>query len=604
MPITMDDDVLGGPKGKPGKLITHIACPFEDCASSDAMAVYSDGLKENGYCFSCGRYSHDPYGDNTKLSASSAQGVDYSEPTSTVSYNNASPQSPAVGVRQSINIGLQDGLTHPVRELRDRKISFATAEYFNVRVGVSATDGVTPIYTLFPRHIDGEQVGWKTKTADKKFVCSGGSEVDLFGQWLCRPSGKKLWITEGELDALSLYQALKESSTIQDWEPAVVSLPDGAQSALKAISRNAQFLEGYEEIILLFDNDPAGKEARKLACKALAGKVSYVDLPMKDANEMLMAGKGNDLKWLALTHGKKYQPDGIVNAKDLWERYKDKQEVSSIPYPLSMSILNEKTYGVRPGSIVTVTSGSGCGKTQFMRELMYHFYETTPDKIAGLFLEEDVGDTLSGLLALDLDKRISLPDVQVDPEEERNSFEKLFGSGRISLYDYFGGMDDNNLLNKLKYFAVTGHRFIFLDHLSIVVSEYAAQGGERERIDTLMTKLAKFVKEFNVVLFLVVHLRKPDSSGIPFEMGAPPTLDALRGSAALKQLSWDVIGLSRNQQHPDSKCANTTELSVLKCRFTGRTGVADYLHFNEDTGRMYSVDAPINYRTDKRGKAV
>ena len=119
-----------------------------------------------------------------------------------------------------------------------------------------------------------------------------------------------------------------------------------------------------------------------------------------------------------------------------------------------------------------------------------------------------------------------------------------------------------------------------------------------------MTKLAKFVKEFNVVLFLVVHLRKPDSSGIPFELGAPPTLDALRGSAALKQLSWDVIGLSRNQQHPDHRCANTTEISVLKCRFTGRTGVSDYLHFNEETGRMYNVDKPINYRELRRGKAV
>ena len=146
---------------------------------------------------------------------------------------------------------------------------------------------------------------------------------------------------------------------------------------------------------------------------------------------------------------------------------------------------------------------------------------------------------------MDLNKRISLPDVQVSEEDERQSFEKLFSSGRISLYDYFGGMDDNNLLNKLKYFAITGHRFIFLDHLSIVVSEYAAMGGERERIDTLMTKLAKFVKEFNVVLFLVVHLRKPDSSGTPFELGAPPTLDALRGSET-------------SEAHRRAECRRTT----------------------------------------------
>ena len=589
----LSDTYTGRPQGKSGKLVEHVACPFEDCASSDAMAVYNDGVKIDGYCHSCCRYSRDPYGENA-TSASSTQGTPRPKTDNSASFTN-----------RPLSVKLEDGLTHPIRELGDRRISYSTAEYFNVRIGVSPTDGVTPLYQLYPRHIDGEQVGWKTKTLDKKFISTGGGGVELFGQSLCRPSGKKLWITEGELDALSLYQTLKESSTVSGWEPPVVSLPDGAASALKSLAQNADFVEGYDEIILVFDNDPAGKTSRKEVCKALAGKVSYVDLPLKDPNEMLMQGRATDLKWLALTHAKKYQPDGIVNAKDLWDRYKNKQETPSVPYPFTMPLLNEKTYGVRPGSIVTITSGSGCGKTQFMRELMYHFYEATDDKIAGLYLEEDVGDTLSGLLALDLNKRITLPDVQVGPEEEKESFEKLFGSGRISLYDYFGGMDDNNLLNKLKYFAITGHKYIFLDHLSIVVSEYAAQGGERERIDTLMTKLAKFVKEFNVVLFLVVHLRKPDSSGTPFEMGAPPTLDALRGSAALKQLSWDVIGLSRNQQHPDETIANTTEVSVLKCRYTGRTGVADYLHFNGDTGRMYNVDEPLNYRTahKKGGKA-
>jgi twinkle protein len=216
-----------------------------------------------------------------------------------------------------------------------------------------------------------------------------------------------------------------------------------------------------------------------------------------------------------------------------------------------------------------------------------------------MFLEEGVSDTLRGLIAIDLNKRIHLPDVEVTEDEEAESFAKLFSSGRISLYDYFGGMDDGSLLNKLRYFAATGHKFIFLDHLSIVVSEYAAEGGERERIDTLMTKLAKFAKEFQIVLFLVVHLRKSDSGRTSFELGTKPTLDDLRGSGSLKQLSWDVIGLSRNLQHEDPYCANVTELSVLKCRFTGRTGTCDYLHFDDNTGRLYNVQPPMNYRPKK-----
>ena len=206
---------------------------------------------------------------------------------------------------------------------------------------------------------------------------------------------------------------------------------------------------------------------------------------------------------------------------------------------------------------------------------------------------------MSSLLSIHLGKRINLPDVEISEEEERAAFEDYYGDNRISFYDYFGGMDDNSLLSKLRYFAVTGHKFIFLDHLSIVVSEYASEGGERERIDTLMTKLAKFVKEFNVVLFLVVHLRKADSRA-PFELGARPTLDDLRGSGSLKQLSWDVIGLSRNQQHENKRTANVTEVSVLKCRLTGRTGTADYILFNDDTGRMEMTEKPTDFH-DKAG---
>ena len=101
-------------------------------------------------------------------------------------------------------------------------------------------------------------------------------------------------------------------------------------------------------------------------------------------------------------------------------------------------------------------------------------------------------------------------------------------------------------------------------------------------------------KEFDIIIFLVVHLRKV-LGGKSFELGAIPTLDDLRGSGTIKQLSWDVIGLSRNQQHGDPVCANTTLVSVLKCRFTGRTGPSDYLYYSQDTGRMTKTDMPQGY---------
>jgi twinkle protein len=114
-----------------------------------------------------------------------------------------------------------------------------------------------------------------------------------------------------------------------------------------------------------------------------------------------------------------------------------------------------------------------------------------------------------------------------------------------------------------------------------------------------MTKLAKLVKETGAIIFLVVHLRKQDFKATSFEEGAIPSLDDLRGSGSIKQLSWDVIGMSRNQQHYNERCANTSEVTVLKCRFTGRTGRAGFLYFDDSTGRMLQTMEPTDYRKKK-----
>ena len=314
---------------------------------------------------------------------------------------------------------------------------------------------------------------------------------------------------------------------------------------------------------------------------------------------MVMAGKADELKWDILSHAKKYQPDGIINGKDTWERYKHSSNLECIPYPEDWVELNRMTYGFRPGSIVTITSGTGVGKTQLLRELKYHVWSITDWGIADISLEEDVGDSVSGLMSLHMGRRLHLPDVEVEEDREREVHKELFGDGRISFYDHFGGMDDSSLFNKLRYFGATGHRAIFLDHLSIIVSEYAAEGGERERIDTVMTKLAKLAKELEVVIFMVVHLRKDPGASRSFEQGACPSLDDLRGSASLKQLSYDVLAASRNQQHIDAYCRDITKLTVLKCRFTGRTGPADHLRFDTESGRMTKVDAPKNYEEER-----
>lgn len=499
------------------------------------------------------------------------------------------------------NITLEDINGYPTFGIPHKRLKSKVAEFYGVRTsfdGHGEPDGF-----FYPHYKDGKLSGYKQKTHPTKGFYSVGDckDGELFGQHRIKPGGKFVVITEGEDDALAIWQCLSEASTIEGWVPPVVSISHGSSSAVKDLARNIEYVNSFDKIIIAFDMDEPGREAVDAVTPLLPpGKVYVASFAKKDASEMVVAGLENELKWDILKHAQRYQPDGLVNGADTWERYKNSTQQDCIPYPEDWKQLNEMTYGFRLGSLITWTAGTGVGKSQIFRELEHHVWENTDYNIGVISLEEDVGESIAGIMSVHSGQRLHLPDCEIDGDRERAIHEELFGGGRWTFYDHFGGMDDSSLFNKIRYLGATGHKVIFLDHLSIIVSEFAADGDERQRIDTVMTKLAKIAKELELAIFLIVHLRK-ESPGRSFEQGAVPSLDDLRGSGSLKQLSWDVIAASRNQQHYDPYCRNISKLTVLKCRFSGRTGEADHVLFDQDTGRMRSVEKPHNYDPeDKR----
>lgn len=564
------------------KCVAKASCP--DCGSSDGVQIFEDTEgKRNAYCFACDTHYR-------KVTGLDIQPNKYRE-DKTIS-----------------KISIQDILELSSAELPDRGLKQETLEHFGVKVGFNSSDNTLIDYHFYPCHNkQGELTGYKQRICSTKSFLNIGDNKDsaLFGQTLCQPS-KKLFVTEGETDALALYQVLlarmKPEMRTRGFTPSVVSVTTGASGAANQMLENIEFLKKFKEIIICFDNDDPGRKSAEKVAKSIeiqGTKVLIATLPLKDANEMLLAGREEELSAATVRDASAYEPDGIVNAVEAWDRYKDRKSAECHPYPEAFEELNQKTYGWRYGSVVTVTSGSGMGKTQFIREVMYDVLQKTDEKIAYIALEEDIGDTMEGLMALHLNKRISLPDVEVTEEEEKDAFNALFGGGRVELYDHFGGMDDTDLFSRIKYFSTyLGCRVFALDHLSIVISETADEGDERRRIDAVMTKLAKIAKELDVVIFLVVHLRKAQQ-GKSFEEGHVPTSDDLRGSGSIKQLSWDVIALARNQQDTDATKRNTTAVHILKCRFSGKTGAAGHVFYNDETGRLVYAQDPSNTDDDE-----
>ena len=316
------------------------------------------------------------------------------------------------------------------------------------------------------------------------------------------------------------------------------------------------------------------------------GKCKIMHLPegLKDASDCLTQNKiqiYNKTFWDA----KKFAPDGIINANTLLDDVLKPVTKSFVQYPFEG--LNKITYGLRPSELVTFTAGSGLGKTQVMREVVHHIIKSTEDNIGLLMLEETPVITSKGLMSVEANQRLHLPDVHVSKEEMKTYFNATVGTGRVYMFDHFGSNSIDNIVSRVRFLAKgLDCKYVVIDHISIIVSDQQ-HGDERRALDEIMTRLRTLVQETGVSMIVVSHLRRPEGKG--HEEGAATSLSQLRGSASIGQLSDMVIGLERDAQNDDPDIRNTTRIRVLKNRFSGITGPCCDLKYDIDTGRLNEV---------------
>jgi len=414
-----------------------------------------------------------------------------------------------------------------------------------------------------------------SKKDDMRFL-GDPKEAVMFGQHLWRTNGKMVVVTEGEIDAASVSQ-------VQGHKWPVVSVPNGAQGAKKALQRNLEWLSGFETVVLMFDNDDPGRNAAQ-ECAPLfkPGQCKVARLDLKDANDMLKAGRNKEIID-AIWNAKGYRPDGIIDGSDLWDDLVKEQ--AAFTYPLPFQGLQEKLYGVEPGEVVTFCSGTGMGKSSIVRTLVHHFATVSNIKTGLMFFEETVRRTALGIMSIHAGKNYLLMSDPKSDKEFKKSYEASVANGNVVLYNHFGSAAIDNVTDRIRFMAkAMDCKVVVVDHLSILVSGMG-EGDERRLIDNAMTALKSIAMECNIVLLLVSHLKRPE--GIGHEQGAMTELSQLRGSAAIGQLSDIVIGLERDQQ--DEQFKNVTTLRILKARRSGETGIGGWLLYNRQTSRLTEI---------------
>jgi twinkle protein len=520
------------------EFVCHVQC--ESCGSSDANAQYDDG---HTHCFSCGAHTR---GDGE-----------------------ANPNSRRKKMAGDlIEAGEVKGLrTRNITDETCKKFGYTVAEYKGKTVQVA------PYYDA-----DGNLVGQKLRGKDKSFSVKGSLDNALpFGAHAFQKTGRRVIVTEGEIDALSMSQ-------VQGNKYPVVSLPNGAQSAKKHFAKMRDYYLGFEEVVLLFDMDEPGRKAAKEAAEVLGSRAKIAELPLKDANEMLVAGRVAELldaPWRA----KAWRPDGIVDLASLKDQIRERpKEGLSWVFPA----LTKLTYGKRLGELCAVGAGTGVGKTDFFTQDMVHMVRVHGQKIGIFSLEQKPSETGLRFVGKAAERPLHIPDYWDEAVFDR-TWQDMVREGKVFLYDNFGATEWSVVQNQIEYlYHAEGVQYFYLDHLTALA---AAEENEKEGLEQIMADMGALVKRIPIHITFISHLATPEKGS--HEEGARVTIRQFKGSRAIGYWAHWMFGLERNQQAENEAERTITTFRVLKDRYTGRaTGQVFYLGYDFDTGMLFETEKP------------
>jgi twinkle protein len=515
--------------------IGHTACP--KCTSNDKdkrgdnLGVYED---LTAYCFSCGYF----IGNIEKFLKKGIGDITF--------------VSPSLGTVQEVPLHVVHDVKEPWRGITETTLAL---------YGVRSSDHSI----LFPYGPNRAKV----RSLDKKaFFMTGPKEgsIPLFGMdRFQRGQGRSVTITEGEPDAMAAYQMLGSQ-----W--ACVSVP-GATAARGACAEARDWLNTFEKIYLCFDNDTAGQDAAAEVAKLFdVNKIYHVKLDKhKDANDYLQAQdeKAFVAAWWA---AKKFRPKGVVSShseiRTILSRSRQEAQ-ATYPFPTLQSML----YGIRTGEVVLFTAPEKVGKTEVLRAIEYHLLQSTKDNIGIIHLEEEEKRSVQGLIGYHLSSPVHLPDACASIEDQMVAYEELTGADdRLHVYSHFGSDDPSVILDTVRSLAtVCGCRYIFLDHISMIVSGLKGVEDERRELDQISTELAKMARELNFCLFLVSHVNDDGKT---------------RGSRYIAKVADTIIHLDRDIEAASLDERNKTRLTCRGNRFAGITGPAGVLHFDPKTYKL------------------
>ena len=472
--------------------------------------------------------------------------------------------------------------------LPDRKLRKESLEHYGIKIGVSEEDGTTPTTHYYPYTKGGVACGYKVRLiADKRMWSIGALKgCDLFGwEQAVAAGGKKLFITEGELDAVSLYQIFKDHNKggpYADFNPSIVSLAHGSGSAVKDLVKFLpEIRKTFKEIVLVFDMDEPGKKAAEDVVKQIPD-VLIATLPSKDANQCLIDGRSKACYNAVQFNAQKPKNTRLVHSSSVADEARKEAEWGfSYPY----EALTELTRGQRFGETVYWGSGVKMGKSELLNDLVAHNIIHHGWKCFVVKPEETNKRTLQGIVGKIVHRIFHDPKIPFDFEKFDEGLEKL--DDNLIMLNLYQELTWERLQDDIRAAVQEGCKAIYIDPITVLTNGINAADA-----NTLLQKfaqgLAQLAMDLDVIIHIFCHLKAPDN-GPSHERGGVVQSQQFAGSRAMMRACNAMIGMQGNKD-PDIPIdeRNVRELVLLEDRQTGSTGKVK-LFYDTKTGAFNAI---------------
>lgn len=393
----------------------------------------------------------------------------------------------------------------------------------------------------------------------------GRAVEDLFGPDFNAGTSKKIFITEGEFDAASLYQILGKTYPVK-------SLPS-ASIGDKFIKKNYKYLSTFQDIIYAGELDEAGKRAAEVLYAAFPKNFWYVPMSQyKDANDFLMAGAGDTLKWAAIKP-QRYTPDNFFCSDDAVE----KAIRTENPYeyvPTGHSGIDEKCRGLVKGGLTFIKAPRGMGKTEVVRFFEMAMLRDPDERIALLHMEEMKSTTYRAMATYELGVNVRTKDDasynKISEDEVVKAAQKATSGERTIIFEMRVHDDPLKLLEYVRLAAsVYGAGYIFIDHVQrLAYLSSAGVDGATSVLTSIGAQMAQLAKELNLGVIFISQVNEDGRT---------------KYAGSLEEEAIICIKLERDVDSEDEVEQNTTHFILDKNRPFAKLGDAGSLYYDPTT---------------------